>query len=496
MLLPAAGVLADSPPVASSGPKTDSEAAVIVDPLRPSPLLEKRSYIWNMKILAHHAPGEARSHKINMMAVGDKRYIVQGSRILDVSNPLKPKLMSEGGWKGGHQIQVAYSQTARKWIAMTSDMMTAHPGVAGRNRGMSLFDISDPRRPALLGQFGNHMGTHRNYWDGGRYAYLSGSPDGGFHTERTDMWGGSTGALQIVDMSDPTAPKAMSEWHLPGQRGDEGEARKAWSSAQDRSRMATLHGPEYVPVRIEDGGRLGYGPWAALGMMIHDLSDPLKPKLISRWQPDAYVSGKGGMAFHTIDIARLNRKFVIANPETFWPQCREAWHDSHIIDVSDPAKPKKLATLPIPRPPAEAPYRSFCDRYGRFGAHNPPHLKAPGTPHPNFTCFSYFAAGLQCYDLTDPRDPKISAFFVPEQGNAHTKWEPLSGPMNHAMRTVDNVFIEWDRKLIWAATDSGLYVLSAPALGEPVVGPMAVREWTLPAINKGFGGFQAVRASP
>lgn len=477
-------------PSAIAGSAELSQPAMSVDPFRPTPLLEKKSYIHNMKVLAQHFPDEDRSEKINMMAVGDRRYLVQGSRILDVSDPMDPVLISEGGWIGGHQIQVAYNEASGKWIAISSDMGRVQPGADKSNRGISIFDISDPANPRLLSQWSNFQGTHRNYYDGGRYAYLSGSAGPDWNTDSNDMWGGSTGGLQIVDMSDPANPRTVTNWHYPGQLASEVEARKSWSSALDRARMATLHGPEYVPQRIEDGGRLGYGPWGALGMMIHDLSDPAKPTLVSRWEPEKYVSGMGGLAFHTIDIARLGRGFVIANPEAFWPQCRQPYHDSYIVDVSDPARPRQLAVMPIPLPPPEAPYRSFCDRYGRFGPHNPPHLKAPGKAAANFTCYSFFAAGLQCYDISNPRDPRVSAYFVPVQGGRDTHWEPLSGPMNHSMRTVDNVFIEWDRKLIWAATDSGLYLLSAPALGKPLLTPKAVKEWTLPSINKGFEHFK------
>jgi hypothetical protein len=86
----------------------------------------------------------------------------------------------------------------------------------------------------------------------------------------------------------------------------------------------------------------------------------------------------------------------------------------------------------------------------------------------------------------------VTAYFVPEQGGKDTHWVPLTGPMDETIRTVDNVFIEWDRKLIWAATDSGLYLLSAPALGKPMLIPMPVREWTLPSINAGFQNFKPV----
>jgi len=68
----------------------------------------------------------------------------------------------------------------------------------------------------------------------------------------------------------------------------------------------------YVPTKVEDGGKLGYSAWGAFGMLVHDLSDIRNPKLIGRFYPQME---KGGLPFHTIDIARLNRGFVITNPE-------------------------------------------------------------------------------------------------------------------------------------------------------------------------------------
>jgi hypothetical protein len=50
---------------------------------------------------------------------------------------------------------------------------------------------------------------------------------------------------------------------------------------------------------------------------------------------------------------------------------------------------------------------------------------------------------------------------------------------------VDNVFIEWDRNIIWTATDTGLYALSCPNLGKPILDPMPVTEWSLDKLNEG-----------
>jgi hypothetical protein len=173
----------------------------------------------------------------------------------------------------------------------------------------------------------------------------------------------------------------------------------------------------------------------------------------------------------------MDRGFVIGAPEVLNPDCNEPYHHTYIIDISDPGNPHELSTLPIPQPPAEAPYDNFCKKRGRFGVHNPPHLKAPGKADPNFTCYTFFNAGLQCYDLSDLRYPFISSYFIPPQGG------DVDVPGSYT-RNTDNVFIEWDRKLIWTATDTGLYLLTSPKLGDPVLEPQVVSEWNLEDLNQ------------
>ena len=105
--------------------------------------------------------------------------------------------------------------------------------------------------------------------------------------------------------------------------------------------------------------------------------------------------------------------------------------------------------------------------------------KAPGRPDPDFTAYTYFNGGLQGFDISDPTRPRISSWFVPGQGGR------IEEPESHE-RSADSVFIEWDRKLIWLATNNGLYLLSTPELGEPVLGPLAVSRWSLPGVNVGY----------
>lgn len=469
------------------------------------PYLDQSTYVRNMAIRAH-VGGENRRWKLQMMTIGERRFLFQGGRpkgdVIEVTDPLNPVVINEGAFEG-RQIQLAYHADAGKWILMTGaappliratveyphgkyddpggyDRVKNHKGL----RGVRFYDASDPMNIKLLSKFSTDLGdpereqqtgggTHRDYYDGGKYAYLDAAPDDSFTHQESPVRVHTHGVV-IVDVSDPEKPKHVSNWWLPGQRENEQEAYKNWREHGDKVSFTGLHGAYYVPQKVENGGTLGYSPWGSLGVFIHDLSDISAPKLIGRFQPPYKP---GAIAFHSVDVSKLERDIVIGAPETLNPDCNESYHHTYLIDVSDPANPRELSTLPIPQPPEEAPYDNFCQKRGRFGPHNPPHMKAPGKADPNFTCYTFFNAGLQCYDISDARYPFITAYFIPPQGGS------LDEPGSYT-RNTDNVFIEWDRRLIWAATDTGLYLLTTPALGEPVLKPRPVSVWTLPDLNQ------------
>ena len=468
------------------------------------PYLDQSTYVRNMAIRGH-VGGDNRRWKMQMMNIGERRLLFQGGNpkgdVIDVTDPLSPVVVNEDAFVG-RQIQLAFNSDIGKWILMTgaapplirATMEFPHgkyddPGALDRVnnyeglRGVRFYDASDPLDIRLLSEFSTDLGdptrkvqtgggTHRDYYDGGKYAYLDTAPDDTFINQESPVRVHSH-ALMVVDVSDPASPRQVSTWWVPGQRADEAEAYEAWREHGDHHSFTGLHGPYYVPQKIENGGSLGFSPWGSLGVLIHDLSDIEQPKLLGRFQ-GPYKPG--AIAFHSVDVARLGRGFVIAAPETLNPDCNEPYHDTYIIDVSDPANPRELSVLPKPAPPEEAPYDNFCQKRGRFGPHNAPHIKAPGKADPDFTCYTFFNAGLQCYDISDPQHPFISSYFIPPQGGS------LDDPGSYT-RNTDNVFVEWDRKLIWAATDTGLYLLTSPELGDPVLEPMIITDWNLPELN-------------
>jgi hypothetical protein len=473
----------------------------------PSPqsltYLDRRMYLHNMELIAHILPGQNRGAKMQMMSAGSRRYLVQDGCFIDVSNLRKPFIYHHGGWKN-YQAQVAWNQKLRKWILITSaaapitgSTPTAPHGKYDdpklldnwRNykglRGIRVYDISEPTRMALLAEFSTGAtgsGTHRNYYDGGRYAYLDTAPDDSFIHQLSYFRPLANGNM-IVDMSDPSSPKEVSMWWVPGSRkGEEAEYEKwQWTKLKypekDQTPFVGLHGPVYVPKRVEEGGNRGYGAWGCFGLIILDLSDVKHQKEIGRFEPPPQYAA-GGIAFHTIWCGGLEKGFVFANGETTNPDCNQIYLPIWVIDIRDEQRPTPVAQFPRPAPPPEAPYRDFCFKRGRFGAHNPPHLKAPGAISPNFIAYSYFNAGIRCYDVSDLLRPTEVGYFVPPQAGDLHKWASWN-------RGTENVFVEWDRNIIYAATDTGIYALSCPQLGKPVLDPMPVSQWSLAGLNEG-----------
>jgi len=465
--------------------------------------LDPATYIDKVEVHHHMDIPWGRGGKSQMMTKGKRRFLFNAGKVWNVTDAMHPELVSEGAFIG-NQIQLAWSNSAGKWILMTGaappptsatpeaphgkyddprliDNARYHAGL----RGVRLYDATDPDNIRLLSKWSCDQGdpdravqtgggTHRNYYDGGRYAYLDASPDNSF----INMESGVrlyTNCLQIIDLADPAQPKFVSNWWFPGQRAGEGRAYRQWREFGDRSSFTAAHGAFYVPRRVEDGGRYAYCSYGSFGMTVHDISNPAEPKLVSQWQPP-YLPG--AIPFHTADVSWLDRGIVIGTSETLNPDCNEPFHDNYVLDMSDLEHPKPIATFGRWVTPPDAPYDDYCNKRGRYGTHNPPHLKAPGKRHRSFGAYSAFNAGFQFMDFSNPARPKADGYFIPPSGGDLSKRGSYT-------RTGDGLFVEWDRRLIWAMADSGVYLLSHPSLGKPDFSPSAVKEWTLDGLNAG-----------
>jgi hypothetical protein len=473
-------------------------------PLGSLTFLDKKQYIHNMEVISH-LPGAGISGGEPLMvmwAKGKQRLLPAGGDFIDVSeakNPvaLNKKRVIQGGGA------VVYNTKLKKWIMMCTaaqpltsaniqyphgqydkelrDKVLAYKGL----RGIRNYDITDPTKPNLLqeyntGEKGN--GTHHNFYDGGKYAYLDCGWDETLRLENHQR--PYSNALMIVDMSDPTNVQEVSRWWVPGQKLGEEDEYKKYRFAGDHTSWTGNHGAISVPKRVEDGGTVGYGGFGAFGFYAMDLSDIKHPKPYGHMQYEFDTFGT--IPFHTCypviaDAAhpRLLNK-VVAVHEALEADCRENYHTPYMMDVKDPKNPKIIGFFPRPAAPPDAPYTDFCFARGRFGSHNTQCWLAPGTSNPAIIVIAWFNAGVRVFDISNPTEPKEVAWFVP----------PLEGEINNYdswwRGTTENVFVEFDRNLIWIGTHEGSYCLSCPALGKPVTEPTKVQKWSIPHCNIGW----------
>src|SRR5262250_2384516 len=93
-----------------AGPKLIGTASANRHPHpRPTSLryLDRNMYRKNTDVLAHFEPGEQRGGKMQMMAIGPRRFLFQSGDVAEVTDPLKQKMFNKGG-SVGSPLQLAY----------------------------------------------------------------------------------------------------------------------------------------------------------------------------------------------------------------------------------------------------------------------------------------------------------------------------------------------------------------------------------------------------
>src|SRR5712691_6232313 len=61
--------------------------------------LDRNSYAKNMRVLGVFQLGEERGHKLQMMAIGSRRFVLQNGDVIDVSDPRVPKLVKRDAFR-------------------------------------------------------------------------------------------------------------------------------------------------------------------------------------------------------------------------------------------------------------------------------------------------------------------------------------------------------------------------------------------------------------
>jgi len=251
--------------------------------------------------------------------------------------------------------------------------------------GFRVWDIADPTNPRLLSYVKTGgIGVHRFDMDE-HYAYIS-----------TEMGGFVGNILVIYDLADPTQPREVARWWLPGQHRAGGET-PTWSGQRHRLHHA-----------LRFGDRLWAACWYAGGYVI-DVSDITRPRTLGSYNyhppfpepthtfmPLPEPSGGKRIAL----MVDEEHDHIPGQPHGF------LW----IMDVTDPAAIRPISTFQVSE--LDSPY-ARCG--ARFGAHQFQE-KAVGS----LIFATWFAGGLRVIDVADPELPREIGFFVPEPYPGHS----------------------------------------------------------------------------
>jgi hypothetical protein len=348
----------------------------------------------NLEVVGYHDLSGRPGFKMAVQEV-DGRWLLylghlwhRGWSILDVTEPSTPRLVhSVDGPDNTWTIQIQVAERRMVTALERIDSGWGGDSAAPHDEGFLVWSVDDPVDPQLLGQYRTGgAGTHRNYYDGGRYVHTS-SAAAGFDGH----------IYAIVDIADPATPFEIGRWWVPGQ----------WrAGGEDGVPLGTsLHAP-YV------SGDRAYLAYGAAGLIVLDIADPHSPTLVSRL--DFVPPFNPVIGIHSA-VPLAGRGLVIANSEAIAEECSEPLGFAGLVDVAHERDPQVISMFPLPVPPPAAPYRNFCERGGRFGPHN---LHQP-QGHPallqreDIAMLTWFSGGLRINDIADPRQPREVGAFVP-----------------------------------------------------------------------------------
>jgi hypothetical protein len=213
----------------------------------------------NVDLLAYHDLDGRSGFKLALQEAGGRFFLYvagfwhSGWSILEVTDPEHPELLR---WLDGPpntmtiQVQVA-GGTMITALEHPPPGLTIGDPAAKPEDGFLIWDVCEPDRPQLLGQWvSGGTGTHRNFYNGGPWVYATSSLPG-FEGQ----------VLAIVDIADPASPKTAGTWWHPGQH----KAADETYTPEDQRRLTagrpypqhglSLHGGAYAL------GDRAYCPW-------------------------------------------------------------------------------------------------------------------------------------------------------------------------------------------------------------------------------------------
>lgn len=206
----------------------------------------------------------------------------------------------------------------------------------------------------------------------------------------------------IIDVTDPSNPRLVKFLKSPEKNTNTGQIQIA-----DNLMITSMERPltellDIVPwqgyawlIRQGIRGKLPYKPWryTSNGVLIWDVSEPEKPKLLSKW---------------TNESTGTHRNFYDGGDYLYLAANRKNFNGNFLIvlDISNPKAPKEIGEFYLPEQDLSQGIESKREGYY---LHGPAHLK-------NDTAYlPYGIAGGIVLDMQDKKNPQlISHFEIPD----------------------------------------------------------------------------------
>jgi hypothetical protein len=355
----------------------------------------------NVKFVGHSDQG-GRPDGVQVMVNKGHAYICHafstGATVLDVRDPRNPKPVNflpvhPASWSlhcqtnGDLLLMIEefnfYSTFNSEKLYYEGSISGVHSSRFGKrgedySAGLRIYDIKDPANPRSIGFLEvEGLGLHRVWWDGGQYVYGSAFLDG--YTDHI---------LMIIDIADPTKPREVGRWWLPGMWTAGGE------KADFDGRVALHHALV--------AGDTAYGCWRDGGLTLVDVKDKANPKLIAHrnWRPP-FAGGT-----HSA-LPLTDRNLLIVADEAVQNIDVEPLKYTWVFDIRAPSNPVSIATMPVP---AE---QDYVAKGGHFGPHNLWENRSDAYRSSRYILATYQNAGLRIFDIQNPFRPEEVGYFVP-----------------------------------------------------------------------------------
>jgi hypothetical protein len=349
---------------------------------------------------------------------------------VDVTNPRQPKVLAQFPTAAKH---VRCNSLGVSGTTMIVAQNTDEPGQP--LGGMRIYDVADPARPREVAFFntsgGKSRGAHYVWFADGQYAYLS---TGAADFDPAVPPRGDDQFLMIVDVRDPARPKEVGRWWVPGQQKGEPGAPLPRTKSADGVRMHSAFISPERPDRL-------YAGWIDGGIIILDIKDKSKPKLVGQrsWYP--VTPGYIGHSF----LPLFERNLAIVTQEARLEECEDWPKPIWTVDLSNERAPREIVQFPYP-----AGLERFCT-HGRFGAHNI-HMNRPKPVSAKLTqtvVAVFQNAGVRVYSIADPKKPEEIGYLLPPSASDN----PLD-------LTINDVFVD-EKGIIYAAdrTGGGVWIM-------------------------------------